>query len=112
MIDTPELAFDPQRLGNLRMPAKAHDPAALRKVAQEFESLLVAQLMKSMRSASFGDKLFESESTKVFTGMLDQQYAQELSRRPGLGLADLIVRQVEQLEHMGVKKTPDTAVKG
>ncbi len=112
MADLAEIAFDPQRLGNLRAPAKANDPAALRKVAQEFESLLLSQLMKSMRSASFGDDLFESEGTKAFTGMLDQQYAQELAQHKGIGLADMIVRQMEQAQQMGVKKTPETAVKG
>jgi peptidoglycan hydrolase FlgJ len=111
MADLAELAFDPQRLGSLRAPAKANDAAAMRKVAQEFESLLLSQLMKSMRSASFGDELFESQGTKAFTGMLDEQYAQALSRHPGIGLADLIVRQIQQLEQMGVKKTPETAVK-
>jgi flagellar protein FlgJ len=111
MADLAGLALDPQRLGSLRASAKANDPAALRKVAQEFESLLLSQLMKSMRSAGFGDDLFENEGTKVFTGMLDQQYAQELSRHRGIGLADMIVRQVQQLEQMGVKKTPEPAVK-
>jgi peptidoglycan hydrolase FlgJ len=103
----PSLALDPQRLGSLRVPAKADDEKALRKVAQEFESLLIAQLMKSMRDASFGDELFESSATKAFTGMLDQQYALELSRRPGIGIADLIVKQVQQARADGVKKTPE-----
>lgn len=107
----PMLAVDPRRLGSLRVPAKTDDVEALRKVAQEFESLLLAQLMKSMRDASFGDDLFESSATKAFTGMLDQQYAMELSRRPGIGIADLIVKQVQQMQQSGVKKTPDAAVK-
>lgn len=106
MDGVPALALDPRRLGALRMPAKADDEQALRKVAQEFESLLIAQLMKSMRDASFGDDLFESSATKAFTGMLDQQYALELSRRPGIGIADLIVKQVQQARQSGVKKTP------
>ncbi len=111
MAEIGSLAFDPQALGSLRAPARTNDPAALRKVAQEFESLLVAQLMKSMRQASFGDELFESDATKAFTGMLDQQYAQELSRKPGLGLADMIVRQMQQLQDIGVKNASETAVK-
>lgn len=111
MNNVAELAFDPQRLGNLRASAHANDPAALRKVAQEFESLLLSQLMKSMRTAGFADDLFESEGTKAFTGMLDQQYVQEIARGKGIGLADMIVRQMEQLEQMGVKKTPEAAVK-
>lgn len=101
------LALDPQRLGALGKGAKANDPASIRKVAQEFESLLLAQLMKSMRTASFGDGLFESESTKTFTGMLDEQTVQTIATKSphGMGLADAIVRQIEFAQGIGVKKS-------
>jgi flagellar protein FlgJ len=98
VIRTTELAepaFDPQRVGRLKAGARAEDPEALRSVAQEFEALLLDQVMKAMRAASFGDEMFGSSATQTFTGLLDEQYAQLLSRRPGIGLADAIVRQIE-----------------
>lgn len=100
-----ELAFDPQRVSSLKGSAKAGDEAALRKVAQEFESLLMNIVMKSMRAAKFGDGMFDTQETEVFQGMLDQQYVQSLAKGRGLGLADLIVQQVSHLESMGIKKT-------
>lgn len=109
-LDGAALAFDPQRvaaLGGER--AKRNDVETLRQVAQEFESLLINQVMKSMRTASFGDELFDSDATKTFTSLLDEQYAQSLSRSPGLGLADLIVRQMTLAGHL--QKSPDPAVK-
>lgn len=93
--DLAQPAFDPQRLGRLKAGARQQDAATLRSVAQEFEALLLTQVMKSMRAASFGDDLFGSAATQTFTSLLDGQYAQVLSRRPGLGLADAIVRQIE-----------------
>ena len=99
-----ELAFDPQRSAAIKGSIKAGDDAALRKVAQEFESLLLNLVMKTMREARFGDGLFDSQGEQVFQGMLDQQYAQSLAGSKGIGLADMIVNQVKQLESMGIKK--------
>jgi Rod binding domain-containing protein len=64
-----------------------------------------------MRDAGFGDELFDSETTKTFTGMLDQQYVHALTRGPGLGLADTIVKQVEYLSGGRVKDGAADAVK-
>jgi flagellar protein FlgJ len=104
-------AFDPQRLGSLKGLAKQGDERALRAVAQEFEALLTQQLMKSMRATDFGDEFTASDATRTFTGLLDEQYAQSLSRGTGLGLADMIVRQVREAEGSGVKKPSGVAVK-
>lgn len=109
-VEAAQLAIDPQGLGEVRRLAGRDDAEALRKAAQSFEALLVNQLMKSMREANFGDDLFESEATKTFTGMLDQQYADTLSRGRGLGLADMIVRQVEMARESGLQKTPSPSV--
>lgn len=93
-IAAASLAIDPQATGALRAGPGRDDPESLRRVAREFEALLLDQVLKSMRKASFGDEMFDSEATRAFTGMLDTQYAQTLARGRGLGLADLVVRQV------------------
>ncbi|MEI7969952.1 MAG: rod-binding protein [Betaproteobacteria bacterium] len=102
-IERAQLAIDPQALGSLKAEARREGGEALRKVAQEFESLLLNQVMKSMRAVSFGDDISGSETTRTFTGMLDQQYVQAITRGPGLGLADLIVRQVEHARPSAIK---------
>lgn len=103
-VDGASLAFDPQRVSALRVDAKRADAQALRKVAQEFEALLLNQVLKAARAANLGDEYFDSDATRTFTGMLDEQYAQALSRGRGIGLAELIVRQLEFAE--GIKKPP------
>lgn len=109
-IDAAQLAFDPQALGRLKGQASRDEGEALKRVAREFEALLLNQLMKTMRDAGFGDELFGSETTKTFTGMLDQQYVHAVTRGPGLGLADTIVKQVEYLSGGRVKEGAATAV--
>jgi flagellar protein FlgJ len=44
--------------------------------------------------------MFDSEQTKMFTGMLDQQLAQHMSSR-GIGLADIMTRQLSGIVSPG-----------
>ncbi|MBI1397801.1 MAG: hypothetical protein GC151_17655 [Betaproteobacteria bacterium] len=110
-IEASQLAIDPQGLGDLKRLAGKDEAKALHKVAQQFEALLLDQVMKSMRKASFGDDLFQSDATRAFRSMLDEQYVQNLTRGRGLGLADIIVEQVRHAKDLGVKKPGGEAVK-
>jgi flagellar protein FlgJ len=47
-----------------------------------------------MREASLGEGLLDSEQGDLYQDMLDQQWAVELTRGRGLGLADLLIRQL------------------
>ncbi|HVF16062.1 MAG TPA: flagellar assembly peptidoglycan hydrolase FlgJ [Steroidobacteraceae bacterium] len=88
---------DPQGLTALRNDAKAQDPAALKEAAKQFESLFTQMLLKSMREAnkSFGESMFESEQTEFYQDMFDDQMAVHMSQGKGLGLADMLVRQLQ-----------------
>lgn len=71
--------------------------AALQEAAQQFEAIFMKMLLKSMRQAQDvleSDSPFNSESTKFYRDMHDQQMAVELSSNGTLGLSDLIVRQL------------------
>lgn len=79
----------------LRKAAGENDPAALREVANQFEALFLQTMLKSMREASLGDPLFgDSEQMEMYQGMMDQQMAVELASGKGVGLADMLVRQL------------------
>ena len=88
-----KLALDTQGLEQLRAQAKHSPDQALKAAAQQFESVFLNMMLKSMREATPQDGIFESEQTKMFTGMLDQQLAQSMSSR-GVGLADMMVKQL------------------
>lgn len=88
-----KLALDAKGLNELKLGAKQSSPEALKAAAQQFEAVFMNMLMKSMREASPQDGLFDSEQTRMYTSMLDQQLTQRMASR-GIGLADVMVRQL------------------
>jgi flagellar protein FlgJ len=88
-----KFALDTNSLGDLKQSAKAGSPEALKGAATQFESMFVNMMMKSMREATPQDGPMDSQETRTFTTMLDQQMSQKLAKR-GIGLADVLVRQL------------------
>jgi peptidoglycan hydrolase FlgJ len=91
---------DLKGLSALKREAGNHDPVAIRKVAQQFESMFTRMMLKSMRDASGKDPMFGSDQEDMYQSMADDQLAVQLSKGKGLGLADMLIRQ---LQKMGVK---------
>jgi len=96
---------DMGQFAGLRAAARQQDPAALKAAARQFEALFTQQLFKSMRAAKVGDDLMGSEQGSMYQDMFDQQMAQHLSQGRGLGIADLLVRQ---LQHSKANKSDAT----
>ncbi len=100
MIATPEtLAIDVADARALKLRAGSGDRTALREAARQFESLMVAQMIKAMRQTRFSeedDPLTGGESFKLYQGLLDQQWAARLSAGRGLGFAESLVRHLER----------------
>lgn len=79
----------------LRAAADNNDPAALREVASQFEALFLQTMLKNMREASLGDDIMgNSDQHDMYQGMMDQQLALEMASGKGVGLADMLVRQL------------------
>ena len=89
------LALDPRGLERLRTQAGASPEKALREAAKQFEVLFVNMLLKSMRQAAPQDGPLDSEQTRMYTGMLDQQLAQAMAGR-GIGLAEVMAKQLSK----------------
>src|SRR6186713_2107384 len=87
-------ATDFRQFAALRRGAAANDPNTLREVARQFESIFTKMMLDSMRSASFGDPMFGSDQGDMYQGMMDDQLAVQLSQGKGLGLADMLIRQL------------------
>ncbi len=83
-------------LEKLKSSVRQNDPAAVRQVAKQFESLFARMLIKSMRDAIGRDPIFGSDQAQTYQGMFDDQLSLELTRGHGLGLADMLVRQLRQ----------------
>lgn len=81
-------------LERLRRATGPDDPDALRAAAVQFEALFIQTLLGTMRESGFGDELFGSEQGKLYQGMFDREISVDLAHKEGIGLADLIVRQL------------------
>lgn len=95
-MDAGNLAIDVQTLDKLKLQAKQSPDQALKLAAKQFETVFLNMMLKSMRDATPQDGMFDSEQTKMFTGMLDQQLAQNMASGQGIGLAEIMVRQLSQ----------------
>ncbi|HTT01963.1 MAG TPA: glucosaminidase domain-containing protein [Steroidobacteraceae bacterium] len=100
-------------LEKLKSSVHRDDPTAIRQVARQFESLFARMMIKSMRDAIGRDPVFGSDQAQMYQGMFDDQLSLELTRGHGLGLADMLVRQ---LQHAGsasaAAASPPTAANG
>ncbi|MCA4961719.1 flagellar assembly peptidoglycan hydrolase FlgJ [Pseudomonas sp. Y24-6] len=94
---------DLNRLNQLKVGDKNSD-ANMRKVAQEFESLFLGEMLKSMRSATNAlgqDNPLNTAEAKQYQEMYDQQLAVSMSREGGgIGLADVLMRQMSKNKPM------------
>ncbi|MDT9634000.1 flagellar assembly peptidoglycan hydrolase FlgJ [Pseudomonas marginalis] len=90
---------DLNRLNQLKVGDK-NSEGNMRKVAQEFESLFLSEMLKSMRSATEAlgkDNPMNTPAAKQYQEMYDQQLAVSMSREGGgIGLADVLMRQMQK----------------
>ncbi|CEJ63975.1 MULTISPECIES: flagellar assembly peptidoglycan hydrolase FlgJ [Citrobacter] len=104
-------AWDAQSLNELKAKA-GQDPAAnIRPVARQVEGMFVQMMLKSMREALPKDGVFSSDSTRLYTSMYDQQIAQQMTAGKGLGLAEMMVKQMKQGQGQPADDAPQVPMK-
>ena len=93
--NTNALAVDVAGMSDLKQAARqnGNSPEAIKGAAKQFEAMFLNMMLKSMRDATPKDGALDSEQSKMFTSMLDQQMSQSLAQR-GVGLADVLTRQL------------------
>lgn len=85
---------DFQGLSELKARAGRDADASLNEVARQFESLLISQMLKGMRQTSMGEGMMESDQSLFYRDMYDQQLAIHMAESGGMGLAEVITRQM------------------
>ena len=85
---------DFSQYAGLRAAAQRNDPKALQQAARQFESLFTEMMLKSAHETKFGDDL-TGEQGEFYQDLFDQQMATQMSSGKGLGLADMLVRQLK-----------------
>ena len=76
------------------VPETRSSPAKIENAAKQFESLLIGQILKSMHEAGSAGWLGGGEDQSADSAMelAEEQFAQALASRGGLGLSQLIAR--------------------
>ena len=88
-------AFDIKSAQDLRTQFAKNPQEGLKAAAEQFEAMFLQQVMKSMRDTVPQDGLLNSDSSRFYTSLLDQQMAQNMaSSGKGIGFARLIEQQL------------------
>lgn len=103
-----QLALDVKGTAALQRTAKQNSPEALKSVAKQFEALFMNMIMKSMREASPQDGAMDSQQSRMYTSMLDQQISQNMASR-GIGLADALFKQLSKQQGAEAPADPASA---
>jgi len=96
-LNSADVYTDLSGLAALKRSARTNDPEALRAVAKQYESLFARMMIKSMRDAVGKDPIFGSDEGQTYQEMYDNQLSLEITKGHGLGLADMLVRQMQKL---------------
>ena len=83
-------------LGQLKGQARQDAKGAMRETAQQFEALFLQMIMKSMRESIVKSELSESNTMETFEGMFDKEVSVQLAKKNSMGLADMLVKNLEQ----------------
>ncbi|MFQ5634715.1 MAG: glucosaminidase domain-containing protein [Gammaproteobacteria bacterium] len=78
-------------LGSLRAAASTNGPDATRETARQFEALFVQMMLKSMRDAS---AILGEDRNTDYEEMFDREVSMQLTAQKGIGLADVMLRQL------------------
>lgn len=78
---------------------KKVDREKLKKACTDFEALFMTRILRAMRqTVPPGGFLGNSPGKEIYQGLMDQELAKSMSRRGGIGLGEMLYRQVIQRE--------------
>lgn len=102
------LAVDVADAQALKAKAASGDKAALAGAARQFESMMVAQMLKTMRQARFNDEddpMNGGPGMKLYQDLLDQQWAGQITKGRGLGFAEMMVQAMTASSKLRVESS-------
>jgi len=86
---------DFQGLAELRGQARKDPAANLKKVASQFEAIFIQNLLKTARAAQLSPGLLDGPQADTYWDMYNQQLSLTLSKGKGIGIAEMLVRQLQ-----------------
>lgn len=72
----------------------------LKEACKEFEAIFIEYMLKTMRRSIPKANLFKRESAEeVYTFLFDQKIAEKVAEGKGLGLSDILYKELVKLIH-------------
>ena len=90
--------LDFSKFNQLRKMTRDDKDAALQAAAQQMEGIFLNMMLQSMRDANavFAEgNMLDSRDGQFYQGMYDKQLSLNISNNGGIGLADVIVKQMQ-----------------
>jgi Rod binding domain-containing protein len=87
---------------SLAVPShKPETPAKIHDAAQQFEALLIGQILQSVSEGGGWLGSGDDSASSCATGFAQEQLATMMAKNGGFGLADLISKGLERDQHSG-----------
>jgi Rod binding domain-containing protein len=99
--------LDFQGLANLRSDAARNPDKAVRQTAEQFEAYFIQEMMKSMRQTVDKSDLVDGGNMEMYQDLMDKEVSLQMVRRGGVGLADMLEKQMLQQQTMAQASTQD-----
>ena len=87
----------PERTSFHERPAEARE-VAMRQSARAFETVFLTEMLKHSGVGKMGEHFNGGAGEAAFTDMLTQEYAREITRSGGVGLAEQIFQAMKRIE--------------
>ena len=100
-LDQNSAYVDFSQFGKLKKDSRENKDAALEATAKQLESVFLNMMLKSMREANsvFSDgNYLTTRDTQFYQDMYDHQLSLDLASHHGVGLAEMIVKQMKSLQ--------------
>ncbi|MCF6258410.1 MAG: flagellar assembly peptidoglycan hydrolase FlgJ [Gammaproteobacteria bacterium] len=103
-LQTAPVYTDIQALNKLKYASDENSPETLRLVAEQFEAIFLQMMLKSAHGEGSEDDLFNDQQTEFYQDWHDKQLAINLAAGQGIGIADMLVKQL-QMSGAGEQKS-------
>ncbi len=80
-------------------PNPTNDPVAAKKVAQQFEGVLITQFLNQMFDGISTDGMFGGgQGEAMFRSLMVDEYGKQIAANGGIGLSDAIQREMLKMQ--------------
>jgi flagellar protein FlgJ len=91
-----DLYMNMQQFSDMKLAARQQTREAGRAAAQQFEGLFIQMMLKNMRTAAKMDESLHSSDMDFYTDMYDKQISQILSKQGGIGISEILEKQINR----------------